>query len=157
MPRSTIVLLTFTSLTLFSAGCARYSANSFRTASSDFPSQRTTRGCLDIAISAAHDSHADGPVLDIYLGNRCDDAVWVDLTGLGIYAQLADGQRLPVRLYDPLGELRAAVLGGREQVMERIEVEAPYESVALCANLEEFSFSISGGPPQILCTDVVGA
>ena len=139
------------------AACTSYSPGSFKTAAAIFPPERTTRGCLDIAIQAVHDAAAEGPVLDVYLGNRCNDAVWVDLAALEVSARLPDGQSIFVGLYDPRDELRAAVLGGRESVTERIEVQAPLESLSLCARLDRVAAAAQAGPPQVLCTEVQGA
>lgn len=139
------------------AACAPYRAGSFQTGLTRFPEQRTSRGCLDIGLAAAYDSEAEGPVLDVYLGNRCDESVWVDLSALQVNAQLSTGERIFVGLYDPRAELQPALLGGRESVMERIELEAPTDSVVLCAYLDALSAAASAGPEQVLCAEVAGA
>lgn len=102
------------------------------------------------------DPQADGPVLDLYVGNRCVESVWIDIPKLAMTAYLADGQEMPVDFYDPRDELKPALLGGKQLAMERIELSAPMETVRLCAQLDGIASSSQTGPPQILCTEVEG-
>lgn len=148
--------LAIVALSTLSTACAPYRAGSFHTGVERFPSARSTRGCVDIAIRAALDPHAEGPVLDLYLGNRCDEGVWVDIPAVEVTAHLANGEDMAVGLYDPRNELKPAVLGGRELVMERIETEAPVDTLSVCANLEQLTSAATAGPPQVLCTTVLG-
>jgi hypothetical protein len=136
--------------------CSGYRAGSFRTAVAEFPSERATQGCVDLALRAAIDPLADGPVVDLYLGNRCKDSVWVDIPKLAMSAYLEDGKEMPVTFYDPRDELRAAVLGGKEQTMVRLELVAPLESLRVCARLDQLARARDVGPPKQLCTPVEG-
>jgi hypothetical protein len=110
-----------------------------------------------VALSAATDPQAEGPVLDLYLGNRCTESVWVDIPALQMTAYLDDGQEMPVRFYDPRDELKSAVLGGKELAMERLELDAPIETQRICAQIDGLARSSQLGPPQVLCMEVEGA
>lgn len=136
------------------AACSPYRAGSFQGPTSAFPSERATRGCVDVAVSATLDPVAEGPVLDLYLGNRCRDAVWVDIPRLAMSVYIDEGEELPVAIYDPGEELRPSLLGGKEQVHVRLELEAPAESLRVCAQLDGLASTREPGPPQVLCTPV---
>ena len=138
------------------ASCTPYTAGSFQSRGQPFPSARTTRGCVDIALQAALDLEAEGPVFDVYLGNRCSQGVWVDLSALDVTAQFDGGESLRVGLYDPKRELKPVVLGGREVVVERIEIETSIEARRVCATLDLMTRASTVGPPQVLCTSVLG-
>jgi len=62
------------------AGCA-YQPGSFRYAPHEFPGQRATVGCLDIAIERRADLPI-GPVLSYQFANRCDRAAVICLPPL---------------------------------------------------------------------------
>jgi hypothetical protein len=121
-----------------------------------FPAERATQGCLDVAVEAAVDPVAEGPVLDLYLGNRCTESVWVDIPSLQMTVYVDDGDPMPVAFYDPRDELKASLLGGKEQTMVRLELQAPIESLRVCAQLDKLASTKDPGPPQILCTKVQG-
>lgn len=147
--------LALCSLATLSA-CSPYRAGSFRSPGADFPSERTTQGCVDVAIRASLDPQADGPVVDLYLGNRCSDSVWVDIPALAMTVSQADGELLPVTIYDPRDELKSTLLGGKEQTMVRLELVAPETSLRVCAQLDKFARARTPGPPKVLCTPVEG-
>lgn len=136
------------------AACSPYRAGSFQGPVASFPSERATRGCVDVALSASIDPVADGPVLDLYLGNRCRDAVWVDVPSMAMSVYVDEGAELPVAFYDPNDELKPSLLGGKEQVHVRLELEAPAESLRVCAQLDALASTKEPGPPQVLCTPV---
>jgi len=148
-------LLLFLLLLSSLGACARYKAGSFETQPGHaFPEAKTSYGCLDIGMRAGVDSHAEGPVLDIYLGNRCPESVWVDMPALEATAYLEDGQSFPCGLYDPRSELKVALLGGKELAFERIELEAPEESIRICVDLSHLTQGASEGPANELCMQV---
>ena len=103
---------------------------------------------------AGLDPAADGPVVELLLGNRCNEAVWIDVPAVDVtaYGDHGAGKRVP--MFDPRHELKVALLGGREVVSERIELVAPLETVRICALLDGLTRPTKPGPPQLLCAPV---
>jgi hypothetical protein len=102
------------------------------------------------------DPVAEGPVLDLYLGNRCTESVWIDVPSVEMTAYVGEGEARRVDFFDPGDELKPGLLGGKEQIMVRLELQAPIDSVRVCAQLDRLASSRESGPPQILCTPVEG-
>jgi len=92
-------------------GCA-YKPGSFAGGAKQFSGQRTTVGCLDLAI-ARRPELASSAVLEYQFGNRCDRAEVVDLAYVHVVGRTADGAEHRLAPYDPNGELLALELGGR--------------------------------------------
>lgn len=80
-----------------------------------------TAGCLDIAVEPVDDQVAAGPVAEIRLGNRCDGAVLIDLASIAATVRLDDGRVGVMRVYDPMGVIRPALLDGRSMAREVLE------------------------------------
>jgi hypothetical protein len=144
------------SMSLLLLGCTPYRAGSFQSGVQEFPGERTTRGCLDLGFAATSEPEAEGPVIDLFVGNRCKESVWIDIPALEMTAYLEDGQAIPAGFYDPRDELRPALLGGKQLATERLELLAPIETLRVCAKLETLARWARSGPPQILCTEVQG-
>lgn len=84
--------------------CA-YRPGSFSHFRQDFPGQRTTVGCLDIAVERRPDLTGGGTVLAYELGNRCDHPALVDFTQGQVRARTYRGEDLTLVAYDPEGQL----------------------------------------------------
>ena len=93
------------------AGCT-YQPGSFVHAKYWFPGQRTTVGCLDVAIERRADREGEA-VLGYQFANRCDHAAIVDLAHVHVVGRTLDGAEHSLYAYDPLGQLRPLPLDGR--------------------------------------------
>ena len=100
---------------------------------------RATTGCLDVAVARVTSVEAEGPVVSIAFGNRCDRAVVVDVTRLRFTGRDEAGRDWPLRLVDPRSEIR------------------PYPMEARVAGRE--LLELRGGPPvapREVCVDIGG-
>ncbi|HEY0477276.1 MAG TPA: hypothetical protein VGD37_07110, partial [Kofleriaceae bacterium] len=102
-------------LTCALLGCA-YQPGSFRYPPQDFPGQRLTVGCLDLAVERRADlatGLARGPVLAYQFANRCDHPAMIDLAAVAVVRRDAQGVDVALRPYDPHAELHPVALDGR--------------------------------------------
>ncbi len=104
-----------------SAACATYRAGSFELRGEPMRGERTTAGCLDLAVDVARDAVATGPVVEYAFGNRCDRAARIDLGGVRVTGRTSAGEEVAMVPYDPYGEIRALALDARGFGRERIE------------------------------------
>lgn len=111
MLRMAILLLALSSL-LLASGCT-YKPGSFAHPQHTFSGQRTTVGCLDIAVQRRHVSGAKAAVLAYQFGNRCDRPVVVDLLRVSVVGRTNAGSEIQLAPYDPDAELHAVRLDGR--------------------------------------------
>jgi len=93
------------------AGCA-YKPGSFAYPQNEFPGQRATVGCLDVAVERRTDL-VIGPVLGYQFANRCDHPTTIDLGAVSVVGRNAGGTEVVLRPYDPLTELHPVALDGR--------------------------------------------
>ena len=114
------------------AGCA-YQPGSFSYAPHEFPGQRATVGCLDIAIERRADL-AIGPVLSYQFANRCDRAAVIDLAAVAVIGRSAQGAEVALRPFDPRGELQPAALDGRTVGTEALVYPADRAMPQICAD-----------------------
>ena len=77
-------------------------------------------GCIDIAVHGAWPHEAEGPVIVIELGNRCEHSIAIDLRRLEVFG---DGTFGSARLtaYDPDDEIAARRIDARRTGEEWIE------------------------------------
>ncbi len=96
-----------------------------------------TMGCLDLAPALRESSGTT--ILDFRMGNRCGDAVTVDLRQMHLYSRQGGEERIPVSLVDPNGEIRPLSLRGRGRAFEPIALRGvssvPGTVNELCLNL----------------------
>lgn len=78
-----------------------------------FSGERTSVGCLDVAIERRADL-AIGPVLQYQFANRCDHATTIDLARAAVVGRSGDGEEVKLDLYDPREEVRPVTLDGRK-------------------------------------------
>jgi hypothetical protein len=90
--------------------CA-YSPGSFRHFRHDFPGQRTTVGCLDLAVERRADLTTGGTVIAYEFGNRCDHPAVVDLAAVDVVGRTFAGDEVKLAPFDPERELRALAIG----------------------------------------------
>src|SRR5574338_95138 len=75
------------------AGCA-YSPGSFSHFAQGFPGQRTTVGCIDLAVERRPDTPGGSAVLAYDFGNRCDHPATIDFSQVKVRARTYDGKDL---------------------------------------------------------------
>jgi hypothetical protein len=114
------------------AGCA-YQPGSFRHAPHDFPGQRATIGCLDLAVDRRADLSI-GPVLSYQFANRCDRAATVDLGAARVMGRDEQGADIELAPYDPRGELHPAALDGRMVGAEALVYPADRAMPQVCVD-----------------------
>ncbi|HEX4423452.1 MAG TPA: hypothetical protein VH165_36335 [Kofleriaceae bacterium] len=86
-----------------------------------FPVAAEPLGCLDVAVLATRRPEAAGPVAVVYLGNRCDHRVAIDLTRLTVVGGSDDGAQVAMIAFDPDREIaprRLDALGVGEEWIE---------------------------------------
>jgi hypothetical protein len=135
------------------AGCAPYQPSSFmvgRGPGAVFEGLRATIDCLDIAIARRfnYDGHA---VLQYRFANRCNRPIRVDLGGVAVVGQFADGSQLPLRPYDPAGELQPARLDGRFTGREAIAYPLPGKLLQVCVDASTIVRSTRTSRAHWLC------
>jgi hypothetical protein len=127
-----------------------YSHGDFEKAYADKTHALATVGCVDVAPSLRE--AAGALVLDFRMGNRCGDAVVVDLTQLRLYAVSVGGERAPRSLVDPNEEIRPLPLPGRGQAFEPIAVREPGSPEQLCIDVSAIAPPTRATLPQLCFT-----
>ncbi|KAB2881763.1 MAG: hypothetical protein F9K40_23845 [Kofleriaceae bacterium] len=143
-----------------SAACATYRAGSFEMSGEPMLGERTTAGCLDLAVDVARDAVATGPVVQYQFGNRCDRAATIDLGGVRVTGRTATGEEVAMVPYDPYNEIRALALDARASGRERIEYRTSRELsgdvVAVCVAIGAIGGdAVPAAPLHTTCKDVV--
>lgn len=133
--------------------CA-YRPGSFHGPGGAFVGERTTVGCLDVAVSPHDDRAAEGPALAYQFANRCDRPTVVDLGALVVRGRSASGRELTLAVWDPLGQLQPARIDGRRSGREVLEYRAAIDDpIALaCVDLDRLDGTIDA--PQELCVAI---
>jgi hypothetical protein len=127
-------------------GCA-YRPGSFAEGRATFPGQRATVGCVDVAVERRADL-AIGPVLDYHFANRCDHPAVIDVGAIAVVGRTAGGADLPLRPYDPRGELRPVALDGRNTGAEALAYAAGAAMPQVCVDVATLG---QRAPAQWLC------
>ncbi len=97
---------------------------------SETQAQVTQLGCLEVGVLVGHRPEATGPVVVVYLGNRCDHSVPVDLSALHVVGGDEQGATVPLVPYDPDREIGPRRLDGRTEGSEWIEYPAQIDHLA---------------------------
>jgi hypothetical protein len=133
------------------AGCA-YEPSTFTFMTRPSQGTRATIGCLDLAISSG--PTAGVPILAYEFGNRCDRSTVVDLGRARVVGYSATGAVYPLAPYDPRGEIRPALLDGRDRGRERIAYYTGVNVLDVCVDVA----AIAGETPaQWLCLRTGGS
>ncbi len=142
---------------IVSACSGGYTPGAFSTSAvfggEQFRGRRLQHGCLDIVLRAVNSIEHD-PVLEISLGNRCVEALRVDLSKLEIRGIFPGGERRELVLFDPRGEINNALLGGRAVAQEQIEIEGGLGSQQLCISVQDIIEVNSSTISQETCINV---
>lgn len=117
--------------TAVAGGCA-YKPGAFHHVQHDFEGQRTTVGCLDLAI--ARRPGPAGTVLVYEFGNRCDGSATVDLANTRVVARTLTGEQVTLAPYDPNSEIRALQIDGRGVGAEAIAYPANEPLTQVCVD-----------------------
>jgi hypothetical protein len=108
-------------LLLVLAGCTPYTAGQIERV--DY-AKAYPIGCVEIGVRPAVRPEAHGPVIVVYLGNRCDHSVAIDLRKLTVVGGNERGATTPMVLYDPAHEIESVAINGRAWGEEWIELSA---------------------------------
>jgi len=127
--------------------CA-YSPGSFSHFRHDFPGQRTTVGCLDLAVQRRPDLTSGGTVLGYQFGNRCDRAATVDLANAAVIGRTVAGHEIKLAPYDPDDEIRPLQIDGRAAGEEAIAYPSTIALAEVCVDASTVTHE---GHPTWLC------
>jgi hypothetical protein len=128
------------------AACA-YRPGSFAYLGSSFPGQRTTVGCLDIAVERRPDLPT-GAVVGYQFANRCDGPTVVDLAHVAVVGRTRDGMQVDLAPYDPEGELEPLSIDGRTIGREALAYLSQPELAEICVNAASIA---QGTEPMWMC------
>lgn len=109
-------------------------------------------GCVDVRVELVRASavEASWPVVGLDLGNRCREAVYVDLRHVRVTARWDETDAVALRAYDPRAEMRGAVLDGRARAREVVAFVAPEgvwnRPAAVCVDVSGIT-AAEGSPP----------
>lgn len=142
LPQSMRALLVVTLV-----GCA-YKPGSFTHTRHAFVGQRTTVGCLDLAIERRPDLPTGGTVLAYEFGNRCDRATTIDLAQARVEGRTFGGETLTLAPYDPAAEIRPLLLDARSAGGEAIAYPARESLAEVCIDAASIART---GVPRWLC------
>lgn len=137
------------------AGChLAYHPNSFETSGELFVGERATVGCLDVALSRRPNVTPTKPVVEYWFGNRCANAVTIDLGTTRAIARGTDGLARELTPFDPDGELRPLTLIGRTAGHEAIAYVRPDGAegpAQVCVDVATIGHTVSA--TRWLCMD----
>lgn len=112
-------------------GCA-YHPGSFNHFQVDFTGQRTTVGCLDVALERRPDLPTGGTVVAYSFGNRCDHPAPVDLLSVNVVGRTIDGREVDLVPFDPHQQIRPLSIDGRFAGKEAIAYPGPVPFAEIC-------------------------
>jgi hypothetical protein len=85
--------------------------------------------CLDVWLQAGQRAEAEGPVVVVHLGNRCDHSVPVDLGSIRVVGLDEAGSKWTLAAYDPDHEIEPrridAYVAGEEWIEYHAQTGAP--------------------------------
>ncbi len=142
------------------AACATYRPGSFDMSGEPMLGERTTAGCLDLAVDVARDAVATGPVVQYSFGNRCDRASTIDLGNVRVTGRTASGEEVTMVAYDPYNDIKPLPLDarafGRERIEYRTSRDFSGDVIAVCVAIGAIGgdASASAAPLQTACKDV---
>jgi hypothetical protein len=129
------------------AACAHQATSSTQRPSHDFVGQRSSVGCLDIAIDRRTDTGSSA-VLGFTFGNRCEHPTVIDLAWVNVIGRTSNGAEVTLVPYDPKGELSVVKLDGRQMGAESITYPAPEALGQLCVDVASLA---QQKPAQWMC------
>ena len=114
------------------------------------PQAARTMGCLDVGF-VPHERGGQ-QLLDFHVGNRCPEPIAVDLRGVVLAAETADGRQVPVKLHDPRTELVVVHIGASERGRERLRIDGAGEVLdRLCLDVQRLAPDAPSSHPPALC------
>lgn len=134
-------------LSLALAGCA-YSPGSFSHYARDFSGQRTTVGCIDLAVERRPDTPGGSAVLAYDFGNRCDHPATIDFSQVKVLARTYDGKDRTLEAYDPDWEIKPLEIDGRATGHEAIAYPSDERIAEVCVDAASLTHE---GPARWLC------
>ncbi len=133
-------------IALVIAACA-YKPGSYQAPSRELVGQRTSVGCLDLAVDRRIDQGSSA-VLGYTFGNRCDRPAVMDLAWVNVIGRTATGAEVTLVPYDPKGELEVVRLDARQAGSEAISYPAPESLAQVCVDVASLAQT---RPAQWLC------
>lgn len=127
-------------------GCATYRPGSFAAPGQGFSGQHRTVGCFDVAVELMPADVTSDPVIGYTAGNRCDEAVRLDLGAVRVVGRTGGGREVELAPFDPEGQLRSALLEARSVAREQIS----YRAAPVAADPEP------GSPLVSVCVELGG-
>ncbi|HEY5944336.1 MAG TPA: hypothetical protein VIV40_02545 [Kofleriaceae bacterium] len=127
--------------------CA-YSPGSFSHFRQDFPGQRTTVGCIDLAVERRPDLTGGGTVLAYEFGNRCDHPATIDFATVKVLARTYNGKDLTLAAFDPDWQIRPLQIDGRTTGAEAIAYPADERLAEVCVDVASLTHA---APARWLC------
>jgi hypothetical protein len=131
------------------SGCS-YKAGSFAYPTTTFAGQRTTVGCLDIAINRRADQF-ESAILDYSFGNRCDDPVVIDLLKVNVVGRTLSGDEIALAPYDPRFEITVEKLDAAVAGREALAYPYPDPSSGFTQVCVDAASLVPGQAPQWMC------
>lgn len=128
-------------------GACAYQPGSYSAPVAAFAGQRTTVGCLDVAVDRRTDL-GSAAVIGYAFGNRCDRPAVVDLAWVSVIGRTADGAEVALVPHDPRGELRVLKIDGRTAGSEAISYPAPEALGQVCIDIASLAQQT---PAQWVC------
>ncbi len=142
--RRAVLVVSMVAATL--AACA-YKPGSYASKSHELAGQRTTVGCLDLAIDRRTDVGSSA-VLGYTFGNRCDHPATIDLSWAHVIGRTADGAEIALAPYDPDGTLQPRALDSRGIGAETLSYPADQTLGQVCVDVASLA---QARPAQWLC------
>ncbi len=93
----------------------------------------------------------DVDVFDVGIGNRCPEALHVNLGKLRIRGHFDGEAPKRLTLFDPNDEIGNALLGGKAAASERLEVFGAHGAYELCVSVDAIVAARNSGPPNETC------
>ncbi|MBV8763166.1 MAG: hypothetical protein JO257_38135 [Deltaproteobacteria bacterium] len=100
---------------------------------STLPPSGVRLSCVDAWVEATTRPEAEGPVVVVHVGNRCDHSARVDLGSLKVVGLDEQGATWPLSPYDPRHEIEPRRMDALAWGEEWIEFHAPVHGASLAS------------------------
>lgn len=115
-------------------GCATYQPGSFSSRTVPFEGERTTVGCLDIAVARRSEPFVAN-IIQYQFANRCDRPALVDLGAVAVVGRTAQGAEVSLEPYDPDAEIKPFTLDARLVGQEALAYESSKPLTQICVDM----------------------
>ncbi len=115
-------------------GCTTYQPGSFASRTGPFQGERTTAGCLDIAVARRSEPLAAN-IIQYQFANRCDRPALVDLGAVAVVGRTIEGAEVSLEPYDPGAEIKPFSLDARLVGQEALAYESSEPLTQICVDM----------------------